>query len=82
MLRSRAPGTIERTTPRGNGDLDKGVMPTVEPIPPPGTRITGARARETPARYARLRRGRYVFEVRAVNPGGEDATRAKRRFRI
>jgi hypothetical protein len=33
-------------------------------------------------RYARLKRRRYTFEVRAVGPGGTDETPAKKTFTI
>ena len=37
---------------------------------------------KSPKSYRNLRSGRYTFAVRAVGPGGRDATPAKRRFRI
>jgi len=36
----------------------------------------------SPKTYARLKRGRYLFRVRAVGPGGPDPTPAKKAFRI
>jgi hypothetical protein len=36
----------------------------------------------SPKAYKRLERGKYVFEVRAVGPGGADPTPARKRFRI
>lgn len=36
----------------------------------------------SPKRYEDLKDGKYIFEVRAVGPGGADRTPAKRRFKI
>jgi hypothetical protein len=36
----------------------------------------------SPKKYKHLKRGRYTFKVRAVGPGGKDATPAKKSFRI
>jgi hypothetical protein len=36
----------------------------------------------SPKTYADLKRGTYVFDVRAVGPGGTDATPASDRFTI
>jgi hypothetical protein len=35
-----------------------------------------------PKTYGHLKRGKYVFKVRAVGPGGKDKTPAKHRFKI
>lgn len=40
------------------------------------------RACGSPHAYKHLKPGRYIFEVRAVGPGGADPTPAKRRFKI
>lgn len=42
-------------------------------------KFTGCRS---PKRYGNLAEGRYTFEVRAVGADGDDATPAKRSFRI
>lgn len=36
----------------------------------------------SPKTYKKLKPGRYVFQVRAFGPGGNDPTPAKKRFRI
>jgi predicted phage tail protein len=40
------------------------------------------RSCDSPKKYKRLKKGKYTFQVRAVGPGGKDASPAKETFKI
>jgi hypothetical protein len=42
----------------------------------------GFKSCDSPKKYKRLKKGKYTFQVRAVGPGGKDATPAKKTFKI